>query len=306
MPTNFPSGLYSRGVPVESGMPLTKGNVFHVDSGHTDTADTNSGSNPDYPLATIDAAVAKCTANNGDIILVSEGHAENITTATGINLDVAGITLLGLGRGNDLPKISFTAAAGSITIGAASVYVANLKLIANFATGVTVGVTIAAAGDYATLDGLVFRDTSTANEFLKHVTIAADADNVTIKNCSMVTLAGSMTNSIFAEGATADLMIRDNYIHVDSSDSVIDHLTAAAVRAAVINNVIINIDTGAASYCAEFKTASTGVASGNHMGYNKVDAEISAGNAMFWFENYASNTIAESGLLDPATSHAIP
>ena len=305
--TNFPGGLRSRGVPVNMGFPPRKGDVYHVDSGHTNADDDNPGTNPNHPLATWDAAVGKCTANNGDLIVISEGHAENITAADGVDLDVAGITTVGLGRGNDTPTFSTTAAAGSITIAAASVAVHNVKVVANFATGTTVGWTITADGDYALLDGIVMRDTSTANEFLKHVTIAAAADEVTIQNCDFRGLiGGSMTNSIFAEGATADLVLRNNLIHVDSSDSVVDHLTAAAVRAIVMDNIIINEDTGAAKYCLEFKTASTGVAARNMLGYNKVDAEIGLGDAMFWFENYGSNTIAESGLLDPATSHAIP
>ena len=44
----------------------------------------------------------------------------------------------------------------------------------------------------------------------------------------------------------------------------------------------------------------------NLCGYNKVDAEMLVGAATWFFQNFASNTIAESGLLDPATSHAIP
>ena len=46
MPTNFPSGVRSRGVPVEGlggiGSPLlTTGNVYHVDSG-ADAADNDN------------------------------------------------------------------------------------------------------------------------------------------------------------------------------------------------------------------------------------------------------------------------
>lgn len=307
MPTNFPTGLLSRGVPLLGyGIPATKGDVYHVDSGHTNADDDNAGANPNQPLATLDAAVGKCTANNGDIILVSEGHAENITAATGINCDVAGITIIGLGRGNDLPTISFTAAAGSITVGAASVAIHNIKLVANFAGGVTAGITVAAAGDYCTLDGIVFRDTSATKEFLLHVSVATTVTDLVIRNCSGVTLAGSMTNSILFAGTSTDCVIEDNYLFVDSSDDVIDHLAGASVNLVVRRNVIVNADTGAAGYCVRYKSDGTGVCYRNLFGYDKVDAEIGIGAAAWWFENYGSNTIAESGLLDPATSHAIP
>jgi len=297
----------SRGVPVEGGgIPATKGDVYHVDSGHENADDDNAGTNPNYPLATLDAGIGKCTANNGDIVLVSEGHAENITTATGINCDIAGITIIGLGRGNDLPTISFTAAAGSITIGAASVALYNIKLVANFETGVTAGITVAAAGDYCILDGLVFRDTSATFEFLLHVSVATTVTDLVIRNCSFVTLAGSLTNSILFAGTSSDCVIEDNYMFVDSSDDVIDHLTGASVNLVIRRNVIANADTDAAGYCVRYKSDGTGVCHHNLFAYAKVDAEIGVGAAAWWFENYGSNTIAESGLLDPTTAHAIP
>ena len=51
MPTNFPSGVKSRGVPVEGlggiGSPLlTTGNVYHVASGADAANDGNAAPNP--------------------------------------------------------------------------------------------------------------------------------------------------------------------------------------------------------------------------------------------------------------------
>ena len=62
MPTNFPSGVKSRGVPVEGlggiGSPLlTTGNVYHVDSGADAADNDNAATNPKQPAATIDGAV---------------------------------------------------------------------------------------------------------------------------------------------------------------------------------------------------------------------------------------------------------
>jgi hypothetical protein len=240
------------------------------------------------------------------VIYVMPGHAENLTAATSVNCDVAGVEIIGLGNGSLIPTFSTTAAAGSITIGATDVTIRNIKLLANFATGTTVGVTVAAAGDGCTLDGLKFRDTSAANEFLVHIGVATTVTDLTVKNCSFVTAAGSLTNSILFAGTSTDCVIEDCYFYVDSSDDVIDHLAGASANLVVRRCVIINIDTGAAGYCLRYKSDGTGVAYDNRFAYNKVDAEISIGAAAWWFQNYASNTIAESGLLDPATTHAIP
>ena len=305
------SGLANRTVAnrladmVNFGLANTTGAVFFVHSG-TGSDAAGSGLSKDSPFATIDFAIGKCTASKGDLIFVMPGHAENVTTVTGINCDVAGITIFGLGSGADIPTVSFTAAAGSITVGAASVTIANLKLVANFATGVTAGVTIAAAGDDCTLSGILFRDTLATTEFLLHVTVATTVLDLTIENCSFVTLAGSLTNSILFAGTTSNVVIQNNHFFVDSSDSVIDHLVAAATNILIRGNHIVNQDTGAAGYVIDCHASSTGMAIDNRGAYNKVDAEMTKGAAMWWVENYFSNTIAQSGLLEPSTAHAIP
>lgn len=285
----------------------TLGTTFYVDNGHASAADgSNPGTSPDAPCLTLDYAIGLCTASAGDVIIVGSRHAENLTAVDSIDCDKAGITILGLGHGNLIPTFSTTAAAGSITVDAANVTIKNIKLVANFATGTTAGVTITASGDGCTLDGLKFRDTSTANEFLVHVSVATTVTDLTIKNCSFVTLAGSMTNSILFAGTTSNTVIENNHFFVDSSDSVIDHLAAAATNIYLKGNFIVNIDTDLAGYVIDCHASSTGGAFYNGGAYAKVDAEMTKGAAMWWIENYFSNTVLESGLLEPATSHAIP
>jgi len=281
------------------------GSIFWVNSS-TGTDASGYGRNPDAPVATLDYAVGLCTADAGDVIFIMPGHAENLTTATGVNCDISGITIIGLGNGSLIPTFSTTAAAGSITIGAADVTIKHIKMVANFATGTTTGVTIAAAGDGCCLDDIQFRDTSAANEFLIHVSVATTVTDLVLKNCSFVTAAGTMSGSVVFAGSSTNTRVEDCVWYVDSSDSVVDHQTTAAVNFYMARCAIVNIDAGAAGYCLELKTGSTGIVHDCRFGYGKADAEVSCGDAVWWFENYASNTIAESGLLDPATSHAIP
>jgi len=286
-------------------MAVSTGARFFVHSG-TGTDAAGYGTAPDKPTATIDYAISLCTASKGDIIYVMPGHAESITSATAINCDVAGISIIGLGDGNLIPAIAASAAAGALTVGAANVTIKNLRFKAGFLTGVTQGIAVAAAGDGCTLDGIQFRDTDATHEYLLHLAIATTVTDLRVKNCSFVTAAGSLAHSILYAGTSTDNVIEDNYFFVDSSDSVIDHSAGASTNLRISRNVIINADTGAAGYCIELKSDGTGVVNDNRLAYNKVDAEIGTGAAAWWFENYASNTIAESGVLDPATSHAIP
>jgi hypothetical protein len=286
----------------------TTGDRWFVDSGASGASDaTTHGRHPEKPFATIDYAIGQCTANNGDLIYVMPGHAENITAADGIDVDVAGVRIQGLGHGADIPTISFTAAAGSITIAAASAYLANLKLVANFATGTTAGITIAAAGDNCTLDGIVMRDTANTSEFLLNISVATTVLDLVIKNCNIIQLSGgSATNAILFAGTTSNLVLENNLILADSTDSVVDHLVGAATNCLIKDNIIYNEDTVTAGYVLDFHASSTGMAVGNRGAYNKIDAEMTKGAAMWWIENYFSNTIAESGLLEPSSAHAIP
>lgn len=304
----YKSALVNRktpgGVFAIEDQSLSTGDRYYVHSGTGSS--TNSGTSPIDPMATIDQAINKCTASQGDIIYVMPYHVENVTTATGINCDLIGISIIGLGDGDSIPTVSFTAAAGSVTVSVASVTLKNLKFVANFETGVTTGLTIAAGADGLTLDGLQFVDTSATFEFLIHASIATGVDRLLIKNCRFIGTAGTMSGSLVFAGTSLDAEICNNYWRVDSSNSVIFHDTGVASNMYLHHNAIINFDTNTAEYCAEFKTASTGCAHDNRFGYTKIDAEVFKGDAMFWFENYMSNTIAESGLLMPTTSHAIP
>ena len=49
--------------------------------------------------ADIDTAIAACTAAAGDVILVLPGHAENLAADSAIDLDVAGVSIVGMGVG---------------------------------------------------------------------------------------------------------------------------------------------------------------------------------------------------------------
>lgn len=302
--TTFSDMLYHLGgAPVDMTVP-PGAKAFYVHSGTG--SDGNTGETPDAPLATADYAVGKLRASRGDTIICLPGHAENLATATALVLDVAGIRLIGLGEGNLIPTFSTTAAAGTISVTAANVTIANIRLTANFATGTTAGITVAATATGLTLRDVQFRDTAATSEFLVHVSVAAAVTDLLISRCSFVTLAGSLTNSVLFAGASTDCTIEDSYFFVDSADDVIDHLAGASVNLVVRRNIIINADTGAAGYCVRYKSDGTGTVYDNRFAYNKVDAEIGIGAAAWWLENYASNTIAESGRLDPTTSHAIP
>lgn len=94
------------GTASETGLRLnTEGCIFYVDPNHPDPNDNRDGTDPTSPLATIDAAVGKCEAYRGDIIVVmhngfwtygdpGQNHITPIQEA--VTLDVPGIRIVGV------------------------------------------------------------------------------------------------------------------------------------------------------------------------------------------------------------------
>jgi len=104
------------------------GNVWFVDSTHAKASDASGmGYNPGAPFATIDYAVAACTASNGDTIYVMPNHVETIDAAGALDLDVIGISVVGLGEGDARPVLNWTAVDGTVTVDAADITVKNLR-----------------------------------------------------------------------------------------------------------------------------------------------------------------------------------
>lgn len=177
--TRFPHGVSSFGIPViGSGSILTTGKIFFVDS--VTGSNGNSGESSDQPFATIDYAVGMCTANKGDYIIVMPNHAETIAGATSLVLDVAGVSIIGLGRGDDRPTLNFTATASKIPISAAGISVENI-LITGGIDAVVNAINISAA------------DVSLINIETKDVT-------------------GQMTN-VITTTAAADRLLIDGWTH---------------------------------------------------------------------------------------------
>jgi len=112
-PNGFTNGVTMRGIPFVTTQNAF-GNVFHVDS--VKGSDGNKGTF-NQPFATIDYAVGRCTADQGDLIVVAAGHTESVIAASGLDLDVAGITIIFMGEGDNKATIDFgTAVTASMEV----------------------------------------------------------------------------------------------------------------------------------------------------------------------------------------------
>ena len=102
--TEFPNGITSMGLPIVGGRYITSGDVHFVDSATGSNA-TTRGADTDHAFGDFDYSVGQCTANKGDFTFLMPNHAETVTGAGGITLDVAGASFIGLGRYDQRPRM---------------------------------------------------------------------------------------------------------------------------------------------------------------------------------------------------------
>ena len=222
--SNFPNG-FANGVAIR-GMPILNsygGNIFWVDSGSG--SNTNDGTHV-RPYATLDYAVGKCTANNGDLILVKAGHTETVTAAGGLDLDVAGITIIGLGNGSDRPTVNFTTAVGAdMDVGADNITISNF-LFTGGIDALTGPIDVNAA-DFTMLDCETKDVTGQATDFI-----------VTDANASRLMIDGWTHRGAAAAGGASALQIvggdgatvRNFFIDGNFDTAAIENVTTAATN----------------------------------------------------------------------------
>ena len=296
------SGLFWKKVPggiaaiVNAG--AFSGNVFFVDSvasGATDVA--GYGTTPDAPFKTIDFAVGQCTANQGDVIFVLPGHVETVAAAAGLDLDVAGIRIIGLGNRADRPKIDFTATGADMDIDAANITLENFNLdltsfdalaapidvnsagftmrkchvlTADSGGQCTLGVLTDANADYMVIEDCFFEGSSDAGTTATVRIVGGDF--IEIKRCRFV---GAYTTTI---GAIEMLTTAPSHILIDDCD--------------------INNTTAASTVCITGITGATGTIRRCTL-RNQTDAnngQIAATGNMQLFENYGVNNNGERGI----------
>ena len=138
-PLGFAEGVTIRGIPLLQTHP---GEVFFVANADvlSDTgqqlagADLATSGTFQKPFRSIEFAINQCAANRGDIIFLMPGYTDNVTSATTINLDVAGIAVVGLGSGTLRPTLTFqTVTTATLPVTAANICLKNIILTANLA-----------------------------------------------------------------------------------------------------------------------------------------------------------------------------
>jgi len=293
--TNFPFG-FNFGLNVR-GMPVLNsygGNVYWVDSG------AGVAGNPgtfQKPVSTIAAALDLCSASNGDIIMVKPGHAESITSAGGLTLDVAGVAIIGLGTGRNRPTLTVsTATSASLLVSAANVCLANFVIDLTGIDALDNGIQVQAA-DFALVGSEVITASASAQAVLGLLTTAA-ANRMLLQNNTFVgTTDAGTTAAVRIVGGSGIIIIGNTFFGAYTAGvGAIQGLTTDTTNLSVNGN-LINNQTGSSTKAMVFTATSTGMIANNRMQILSGTAPIT-GAAMSWVGgNYYAATIATAGTL---------
>lgn len=286
---NF-GGYSATGLNILTAAMNTTGNVRYVDSGASNAVDNSgAGRSQNAPFRTLDYAVGQMTANNGDVIIVMPGYAETLSAADAVDVDVAGLTIIGLGSGTDMPEFTFGHANAEFVIGAANVTLVNLRFIAGI-TSITMGISIEAAGDeFKMVDCEFPKPTTNSWEFVDAIDVASGANGVWIENCRYYNDEGGAAPDHFIDAGNGTagperLVMINNIIKGDFAVSAI-WSDEPCDEALISGNTIINHTSG--QHCIEFTDTGTGVISNNYL-YNATETTILDPGSMATYNNHLS------------------
>ena len=266
--SNYPGGFNNvtiRGVPITQAHP---GQVYWLSNATTVLPGQVGGSNGNpgtfnAPFSTLDYAVSSCTANRGDIIFIKPGHAETISSATALALDVAGVAIVGLGLGTKRPTFTLdTAATTTIAVSADNMAIVNCRFIANF-LGITSAFTVAAAA-FFTIDNCSFTDTSAILNFLSAVktTVSTNSDFLQVSNCIIksdattksvapIVVLNTMTGLTLTDNAVIQTVAQNNI------SQFLSHAALVMTAALISGNKIYSVNTDSATGAFLITTSAT-------------------------------------------------
>lgn len=291
------SSLFSRqqvgGFWVVTEIKDQPGNVWFVNSTSAQATDSASyGRNPDAPFATAEFGAGQMDANNGDTLYLMPGHTETIDAAGALTFDVEGITIIGLGKGDDRPVLNWTDADATVAIDAADVFIANLR----FTQGVDTIVVMfdVNADDFAMVDcEFVEAAAAQAVSFVDVDGGGANAcDNFSMLRCRVIQRTAGADQVVDIAVVQDGTKIIECVMDVDCENGVI-FSPAIHTDCEILRNIIKNRQAG--DHAIEFSDAALGFIVDNRL-FASVLADILDPGSCYCAGNLGSDTIDAAGI----------
>lgn len=249
----------------------------------------------EFLQTTISAAMTASVASRYDKIYVAPGYTETVTAVK--TLSKIGVSIIGLGEGNQRPLITPNGAIDVFDITAAGVKIENLRFASPGTDNQTADINVAAAG--AVIRNTHHIGSETGNNKVDIITVASGGDDLLVEGVHAYNTVVDVAAFLSFEAAVARAIVRRcNVQGTFSSGVLIDEATATL--ALIENNLFKN--TKAATAVLDFSNNSTGVCRFNHISgrHTTLASNVVAGTGMDFFENRVVEEAALNGAVIPA------
>lgn len=239
-PNGFMGGVAIKGMPVMQGH---QGKVFWVGNGDNllpnerNASDGNKGTELD-PFATWDYAVEQCAANRGDLIIIKAGHSESLSSQ--VVMDVEGVTVIGLGSGDNRPQYTVAVEADGVDVEAENCTIAGLYFPSK-SDDLTTAAKIDVDAQYFTAMDCYFDQ---GENDLLNITLTDEANYATFERCVFESPTDSEGDSaIELEGVIDGLRVIDCEVRgTVALDEAVVVMNAHAATNSVIQ--VLQADSG--------------------------------------------------------------
>lgn len=277
----------------EPNKPL--GNIFYVDSNNGSSA--GPGWSPQNAYATVAQALAVCTAGNDDHVYLMPGHNEGIGNAQ-LTWSVDGVTIVGLGRGDEKARFDFDHANASIDITGDSVTVKNIALLPSV-TDVLIAIDVNAGATDCRLIDIEARpgeDGAGVDDFAAVIEFKAGCDRGLVDGLKVRQHASAVgyIAGVRFKGASDDMEVKNCDIAITGTGVVapINGDTTLSTNLRIHHNILVSD----AEPGIEMLTGTTGVIYDNYIATDlATKAAAIVCDQAYLFENYYCEVVTETG-----------
>jgi hypothetical protein len=224
-------------------------------------------------------------------------HAETLgDNKTSLVPDVAGISIIGLGNGDNMPTFTYSGTSSEIEIGADNIVFKNLRFVAGV-SAITLGIDVNA--HYFTMENCVMDYGSDTFDWVDYIDISA-FDYAKIRRNKFIAQAATTGANTAIHFVDANYIeITNNFFLGDFAEAPIWNITTAGVGILIADNIIYNDDTDNADNGISLQAACTGIIARNLIGTlyaTNITTLIDPGSCLS-FDNRFCNAIDEYAAL---------
>lgn len=288
------------------GMASLAGKTYYVQSTHARAGSTLQNGTKAAPFATLKYAVTNLPSGlltNATFVLLP-GHTETLSAVNGADLDIdaAGVTVIGVGTGSYQPTIKLSAVTTSrINVSGANVTLYNLRIECDL-TGNTHVDALYVTGADCTIDSCFLTEGTTTEQSDNYIRLTTGANNAIVRNCEIMSVTAGSEAGIIIATTLNRVQVVKNWIHGNFSNAPV-YSASVHTHCLIDDNRIQQLTTAVP---IRFTAAATGFIVNNRcsIAANLANRATNAGldiGSCYACENYVADNEADTNaLLTPA------